>query len=136
MTTRARVFRRSAGFTIIELMVVMTIIVTLATLGLVQYRNSVIRSREAVLREDLFRMRDAIDQYYADKNAYPETLDALVTDGYLRQLPVDPFTGSSTSWLPVPAETNLNDPAAPPGVFDVKSASEDAALDGSAYAEW
>lgn len=136
MTARARIFHRSAGFTIVELMVVMTIIVTLATLGLVQYRNSVVRSREAVLREDLFRMRDAIDQYYADKNTYPETLDALVKDGYLRQLPVDPFTGSSTSWLAVPAEANRNDPAAPPGVFDVKSSSEDTALDGSAYAEW
>ncbi len=136
MTSRTRLFRGHAGFTIIELMVVMTIIVTLATLGLVQYRNSVVRSREAVLREDLFRMRDAIDQYYADKNAYPETLDALVSDGYLRQLPVDPFTRSATSWLAVPAEANLNDPAAPPGVFDVKSASEDMALDGSAYAEW
>ena len=137
MTSSVRVVRRcNAGFTIIELMVVMTIIITLATLGLVQYSNSVVRSREAVLREDLFRMRDAIDQYYADKNTYPETLDALVTDGYLRQLPVDPFTRSSTTWLAVPAETNRNDPSAPPGVFDVKSSSEDTALDGSLYAEW
>jgi general secretion pathway protein G len=131
-----RPWRRSSGFTIIELMVVMTIIVTLATLGLVQYRNSIVRSREAVLREDLFRMRDAIDQYYADKNEYPETLEALVADGYLRQLPVDPFTGSSSTWLPVPAEPDPNDPAAPPGVYDVKSASEDTALDGSRYADW
>jgi general secretion pathway protein G len=128
--------RRSAGFTIIELMVVMTIIVTLATMGLVQYRYSVIRSREAVLREDLFRMRDAIDQFYADKNQYPETLDALVREGYLRQLPVDPFTSSSGSWVSVPAEPDVNNPAAPAGVFDVKSGAEGISLDGTNYADW
>jgi general secretion pathway protein G len=136
MDALTRLRRRAAGFTIIELMVVMTIIVTLATMGLVQYRYSVIRSREAVLREDLFRMRDAIDQFYADKNQYPESLEALVTEGYLRQVPVDPFTSSATTWLPVPAEPDLNNPAAPPGIYDVKSGSEDASLDGSRYAEW
>jgi len=137
MSTAVRkLYRRSAGFTIIELMVVMTIIVTLATMGLVQYRYSVIRSREAVLREDLFRMREAIDQFYADKNQYPETLDALVTDGYLRQLPVDPFTNVATSWVPVPAEPDPNNPGAPAGVYDVKSGAEGAALDGTTYAEW
>ena len=77
----------STGFTIIELMVVMSIIVILATLGMVQHRRSVIYAREAVLKEDLFRMRDAIDQYYADKNEYPVTLDALVSEGYLRAIP-------------------------------------------------
>ncbi len=128
--------RAAAGFTIIELMVVMTIIVTLATLGLVQYRYSVIRAREAVLREDLFRMRDAIDQFYADKNQYPETLDALVSEGYLRQLPVDPFTSSAATWVAVPAEPDLNNPAAPPGIYDVKSGAEGTSLDGTVYADW
>ena len=91
------------GFTIIELMVVMTIIVTLATIGMVQYRQSVQFARESVLRDDLFKLRDAIDQYYADKNQYPPTLDDLVSAGYVRALPKDPITNSTTSWQSVPA---------------------------------
>ena len=82
----------------------MSLIVILATMGLAQYRQSVIHAREAVLKEDLFRMRDAIDQYYADKNQYPRTLDALVSDGYMRKMPEDPFTKTSTTWQAVPAE--------------------------------
>ena len=82
------------GFTMIELMVVMSLIVILATIGLAQYRHSVVYTKEAVLKDDLFKLRDAIDQYYADKNQYPATLDALVTDGYIRGLPKDPFTNS------------------------------------------
>src|SRR5437667_12703483 len=84
----------AAGFTMIELLVVLSLIVILATIGMSQYRTSVIHAREAVLKEDLFRMRDAIDQYYADKNQYPSTLDALVSDGYMLQVPEDPSTRS------------------------------------------
>jgi general secretion pathway protein G len=124
------------GFTLIELMIVLSLIIILATMGLVQYRNSQIHAREAVLREDLFRMRDAIDQYYADKNQYPSTLDALVSDGYLRKLPEDPFTRNSTSWQTVPAEPDPNNPTAEPGVYDVKSGSDGTALDGSKYSDW
>ena len=76
----------------VELLVVISIIVILASMGMAQYRNSVVRAREAVLKEDLFRMRDAIDQYYADKNKYPSSLDDLVTDGYMREVPIDPIT--------------------------------------------
>src|SRR3954463_10407095 len=86
------------GFTLIELMVVMTIIVTLATIGMVQYRQSVQFARESVLKDDLFKMRDAIDQYYADKNQYPPTLEDLVSAGYIRALPKDPMTNSTSSW--------------------------------------
>ena len=125
-----------AGFTMIELLVVVSLIVILATMGLTQYRNSVIHAREATLKEDLFRMRDAIDQYYADKGKYPATLDALVSDGYVRKLPEDPFTHSSTSWQAVPAEPDPNNPAAEAGVFDVKSGSDETALDGTRYSEW
>lgn len=125
-----------AGFSLIELMVVMSLIITLATMGLVQYRQSVIRSKEAVLKEDLFRMRDALDQYYADKNQYPATLEALVSDGYLRALPKDPFTDSDTTWQTVPAEPDPANLSAEPGVYDVKSGSELMALDGSKYSEW
>src|ERR671935_2770728 len=102
---------RESGFTLLELIVVLTLIVILASMGLAQYRNSQIHAREAVLKEDLFRMRDAIDQYYADKNQWPATIDALVSEGYLRKLPDDPFTKSSTTWQTVPAEPDPNNPA-------------------------
>jgi general secretion pathway protein G len=124
------------GFTLIELLVVAAILIVLAGIGLAQYRNSVVRAREAVLKEDLFRMRDAIDQYYADKMQYPGTLDALVSDGYLRKLPDDPFTMSSSTWQTVPSEPDPNNPTASPGVYDVKSGSEATALDSTKYADW
>jgi general secretion pathway protein G len=124
------------GFTLIELMVVMTLLVVLATMGMTQYRTSQVYAKEAVLKEDLFRMRDAIDQYYADKNQYPATLDALVSDGYLRKLPDDPFTKNSTSWQAVAAEPDPSNPTAQPGVYDVKSGAEGTALDGTKYADW
>ena len=128
--------RFSRGFTLIELLIVMTLLVVLASIGMPTYQNSVRRAREATLKEDLFRMRDAIDQYYADKGKYPATLDALVSDGYVRKLPEDPFTHSSTSWQAVPAEPDPNNPAAEAGVFDVKSGSDETALDGTRYSEW
>ncbi|HVG86403.1 MAG TPA: prepilin-type N-terminal cleavage/methylation domain-containing protein [Vicinamibacterales bacterium] len=130
LSTRAR------GFTMVELLVVISILVILASMGMAQYRNSVVRAREAVLKEDLFRMRDAIDQYYADKTKYPSSLADLVTDGYLREIPVDPFTNSKETWLPVNAEANVNDTTAQPGIYDVKSGSEEMALDGTRYADW
>src|SRR4051812_5039300 len=124
------------GFTMIELMVVLALISVLATMGLAQYRQSVIYSREAVLKQDLFQLRDAIDQYYADKGHYPSTLDALVSDGYVRKLPDDPFTKSSSSWQTVPAEPDPNNPTAEAGVYDVKSGSDASAIDGTKYADW
>jgi general secretion pathway protein G len=120
----------------IELLIVISVIVVLASMGMVQYRNSVIRAREAVLKEDLFRMRDAIDQYYADKNKYPGSLDDLVSDGYMREIPVDPITQSRDTWQPVNAEANLNDTSGQTGIYDVKSGSEETALDGTRYADW
>jgi len=115
---------------------VVSIIVVLATMGMTQYRSSVIHAREATLKEDLFRLRDAIDQYYADKGSWPATLDSLVSDGYLRKVPEDPFTKSNSSWQTVPAEPDPNNPVAEPGVFDVKSGADGTALDGSRYSEW
>ncbi len=113
-----RISRRTAepsGFTMIELLVVDSLIVILATMGMAQYKNSVIRANEAVLKEDLFQMRDAIDQYYADKGKYPADLEALVTDGYVRKIPVDPFTKSVETWQTVPAEPDANNLTAEPG---------------------
>ena len=126
----------SSGFTLIELLVVMTLLVVLATVGLTQYRNSIVHAREAVLKEDLFRMRDAIDQYYADKSQYPGTIDALVSDGYLRKIPDDPFTKDNTAWQAIPSEPDPNNPTSMPGVYDVKSGSDQMALDGTKYADW
>ena len=126
----------ATGFTLIELVVVLSIIVILSSIGLAQYKNGVIHASEATLKEDLFRMNDAIDQYYADKNQYPGSLDALVTEGYLRRIPDDPFTKSSSSWQTVPAEPDPNNPTAEAGIFAVKSGSDGTALDGRKYADW
>jgi len=129
-------FRRAGGFTLIELMIVMTLIVILASIGLTTYTNGVTRSKEAVLKENLFRLRDSIDQYYADKNNYPETLSSLVLEKYIRTVPVDPFTQSTDTWQLVVAEVNPEDLSKAPGIFDIKSGSQQTALDGSQYSDW
>jgi general secretion pathway protein G len=126
---------RERGFTLIELMVVMSLIVILATIGLVQYRQSITYTKEAVLKDDLNKLRDAIDQYYADKNQYPPTLQDLVSGGYLRAIPKDPFTNSDTSWQTVPAEPDPNNPTTQPGVYDVKSGAEGTTQDGKSLSE-
>jgi len=125
-----------AGFTLIELMVVVALIGVLAGMGVVQYRNSVVATKEAVLREDLFRMRDAIDQYYADKAKYPASLETLVAEGYLRQVPKDPITSSTDTWQTVPSEPDPSNPEAEIDIFDVKSGAYTVLLDGTRYAEW
>jgi general secretion pathway protein G len=128
--------RRADGFTLIEVLVVITLVLTLAAMAMVQYQNSVRRAKEAVLRQDLFRMRDAIDQFYADKNKYPASLDELVTEKYMRSVPNDPFTASKDTWQTVMSEPDPINPTAQPGVYDVKSGSEETALDGTRYADW
>jgi general secretion pathway protein G len=134
--SRSRIRQLSRGFTMIELLVVLALIVILASMGMAQYRSSVVHAKESVLKDDLFKMRDAIDQYYADKNQWPNALDALVSEGYLRKLPEDPFTKSATTWQTVPAEPDPNNPSAEVGVYDVKSGSEATALDGTKYSDW
>jgi len=131
-----RLRARDQGFTLIELMVVMSIIVILAGIAVAIYGNSVTRSKEAVLRTDLFHMRDAIDQYYADKNKYPSDLQALVADKYIRAIPQDPFTNSTETWQTVMSDPQPGNPSAEVGVFDVKSGAEATAIDGSRYADW
>ena len=128
--------RRQGGFTLVELLIVISLISILAAMGLVQYRNSVTAAREATLKTNLFRMRDAIDQYYADKGKYPSSLDSLVSDGYMRKIPVDPFTQSADTWVTEPAEPDPNNPSAEPGVYNIKSGAQGTALDGSSYSEW
>ena len=121
--------RRGGGFTLIELLIVIALISILATMGVVQYRNSVQSAKEATLRTDLFRMRDAIDQYYADKAKYPASLDALVSDGYMRQIPRDPITQSSDTWQTVPAEPEPGNTSTDPGIYNVKSGAPGTGLD-------
>ena len=115
---------------------VLAIISILAAMAVVQYRNSIQHANEAVLTTNLVRMRDAIDQYYADKGKYPASLDALVTDHYLRKIPEDPFTKSSDTWQTVPAEPDPANPSADPGIYDVKSGAPGQALDGRAFSDW
>lgn len=119
------------GFTLIELIIVISIIGILLTIAQPTYKNSIIRAKETVLRENLFAMRSAIDQYYADNQKYPDSLEALVTKGYLRAIPKDPFTDSNKTWIlvnsPVPDE---------PGVYDVKSGSNQISLSGIPYRDW
>lgn len=119
------------GFTLIELLVVMTIIATLLTLAVPRYFTSVERSKEAVLRTDLNVMREAIDKYYGDKGKYPDTLDELVSQRYLRTLPRDPITDSRETWVLVPPE----DPSLG-GVYDVRSGAPGNSLEGEAYGDW
>ena len=137
MPTGSRRTRRAqAGWTLIELVIVMAIIAVLASMAVVGTRNAVLLAREATLKEDLFRMRDAIDQYYADKGKYPADLQALVTDQYMREVPVDPVNQSRDSWQTVPAEPDPTNPAGDAGIFNVKSGAEGTSLQGQPYSEF
>ena len=128
--------RRRDGFTLIELLVVMVLLVLLAGVSLAVYGNSVTRGREAALKEDLFQMRKAIDEYYADKGKYPADLQTLVTEKYLRNIPPDPFTNSADTWQQIQSDSDPANPAAEPGISDVKSGSDQTASDGTPYSEW
>ena len=119
------------GFTLLELLVVMAIIATLLSLAVPRYFGSVKRAEEATLRQNLSLMRSAIDQHYADHGRYPESLDALVTQHYLRSVPLDPATGATDTWaVSAPADPELGQ------VYDVRSGSETSALDGTAFNTW
>jgi general secretion pathway protein G len=122
---------KRSGFTLIELLVVLAIIATLLTIAVPRYYSSLDKSKEAVLKENLYQLRDAIGKYYADRGKYPETLQALANDKYLRSVPLDPVTDSATTWVVVAPE----DPQKG-GVFDVKSGAAGKALDGSEFSTW
>jgi general secretion pathway protein G len=134
MVSGMRRARREQGFTLIELVVVVSIMGILAAIALPNFKVAVTQAKEAVLKENLYRFRDLIDQYYADKGKYPESLETLVEAGYLRSLPKDPITGA-TDWETVEAEAEP-DSDEPPGIYDVKSASAATSLAGTPYNEW
>lgn len=133
MRREPRFFER--GFTLIELLTVMFVLSVLVGIALPQYKNAIIAAKEATLRENLFRFRDLIDQYQADKGKYPATLEALVEDGYLRKIPPDSVTGQ-LDWQPIPAELDPDNPGEAPGIYDVKSSSTETSLSGTPYNEW
>ena len=134
--TRAGCWRCARGFTLIELITVMMIIVILAGTGLALYSNSIRKANEAALSQNLFLMREALDQYYADKNKYPASLDALVEEKYIRAVPKDPFTHSTDTWQIELSDPEPGNPLAEPGVFNVRSGSEELAIDGRPYSEF
>jgi general secretion pathway protein G len=131
--------RTGRGFTLIEMVIVFTLIGILVALGLPQYKYSLVKARESVLREDLFEFRKLIDQYYQDKDKYPASLDALVQDGYLRMIPTDPMTKSATTWVEVRETPPADEYVLPDtlGVIDVKSGSDQKSpIDGTLYNTW
>ena len=122
---------RRSGFTLIELMVVLSIVALLLTLAVPRYFGSIDKSKEAVLRENLNQIRDAISRYYADKGKYPESLDALAADRYLRKVPLDPITESAATWVVVqPSDPQKS------GVYDVKSGATGKSKEGVEFSQW
>lgn len=128
MTARTQ---SSKGFTLIELLVAMTIIALLLSIVVPRYFNSVGKAEEAVLKEDLSLMREALDKYHADTGVYPDTLDDLISRKYLRKIPVDPITQSAATWIVIPpANTEKG------AVYDIKSGAPGIARNGTAYGDW
>ncbi len=123
------------GFTLIELVTVVSMLAILAAVALPQFRATVIMAREAVLKEDLFQLRDLIDQYQADKGHYPESLETLVEAGYLRKIPTDPIAGVA-DWEVILEEVDTDNPTEVIGVYDVRSKAPGQAMDGTLYSEW
>jgi general secretion pathway protein G len=129
---------REKGFTLIEMIIVFTMIGILVGLALPQFKNAAVKAREATLKESLFTMRKLIDQYYSDKHKYPSSLQALVDEGYLRKKPVDPMTGSADTWIEVREEPSAEEiePGYIPGITEIRSGSERIGLDGTPYNTW
>lgn len=124
-----KIVKDRRGFTLVEILIVMTIIAIIASLAVPSVFKQVKRSKEAALLENLFTLRDVIDQYYADRGQYPPSLRALVQERYIRSVPKDPITNSQDTWLVVP-------PADGMGIYDVHSGSDGTGSDGKPYREW
>jgi general secretion pathway protein G len=134
---RARLLRRrELGFTMIEMMIVMAIIVILISIAIPQYQKAIIRSKESVLRNNLTTLRQMIDEYTYDRQKAPQSLQDLVASGYLREIPFDPITGSNDTWHVIMEDAIQSVDQTAPGIFDVKSGSDKEGLDGTPYADW
>ncbi len=133
---RRAVHAGTRGFTLVELLIVVAIIGILTGLATVQFRQTPRKAKEAVLKENLFVMRDVIDQYFADKGAYPGSLQTLVDEGYIRKIPTDPFTKSDQTWIEEEADFADSSADLSGGIIDVRSGSMEVAMDGSNYGEW
>jgi general secretion pathway protein G len=136
MRPRQGKWRRRAGFTFVELMVVITIIVILITMAIPIYNNTIRRAKESVLKNNLFSLRTVIDNYTYDKQKAPPGLQDLVSAGYLREIPIDPMTGSNQSWKVTLEDASQSVSQSEPGIFDVHSGSDKTGLDGSPYSDW
>jgi general secretion pathway protein G len=128
--------RRRRGFTFIELMVVLTIIVVLVTMAIPIYQKSIIRAKESVLKNNLFTIRTVIDNYTYDKQKAPQTLRDIVMEGYLRDVPMDPMTGSNQTWKTIMEDSTQSVNQSEPGIFDIRSGSDKISLDGTPYSDW
>jgi general secretion pathway protein G len=126
---------RRSGFTLIELMIVMAITVILVATAIPYYQKSVIRAKESVLKNNLFTMRTVIDEYSYDKQKAPQSLEDLVRDGYLREVPRDPIAGGS-NWKIIMEDPGQSINSTEPGIFDIRSTSDKNSLDGTPYSEW
>jgi len=129
-------WRARAGFTFVELMVVITIIVILITMAIPIYNNTIRRSKESVLKNNLFTLRTVIDNYTYDKQKAPQSLSDLVSAGYLRDVPVDTMTGSNTTCKIIMEDASQSVSQSDPGIFDVRSGSDKTGLDGTPYSDW
>jgi general secretion pathway protein G len=125
-----------AGFTLVELLIVMSIIVILISVAIPLYQKSILRTRETVLRSNLMTLRTTIDEYTYDKQKAPAALQDLVQEGYLKEVPKDPITDSNTSWRIIIEDASQSVNQTEPGIFDVHSGSDKMGLDGTAYSEW
>jgi general secretion pathway protein G len=134
LSASCRVPPAFSGFTLLELMIVITIVIILAAIALPQYQKTILATREAVLRDDLYKMRSLLDQYAVDKQKLPQSLDDLVTEGYMRELPVDPMTGQKDWTITTGEDPNSN--SSEQGVTDIHSASADTSSEGTPYSEW
>jgi general secretion pathway protein G len=134
MATRNK--NRSRGFTLIEMLIVISLVMILVAIAVPNYQRSIMRAKESVLKQDLFQLRSLISQYTLDKQKAPQSLDDLITAGYLKQIPIDPMTNARDTWTVDQEDTLLSVDQQEPGISDVHSGSNAISSDGTTYSTW